>query len=104
MLVRRQQFVDRVLVAEPHLQTLIDFKQRNIFRAQRGEHGGGKNMQGANGETLRIAVPVGTVVRNEAGELLADLAEAGQEVVVARGGKGGRGNAAFASASMSDQS
>ena len=90
---------DVVLVAEPHLQTLIDFKQRNIFRAQRGEHGGGKNMQGANGETLRIAVPVGTVVRNEAGELLADLTEAGQEVVVARGGKGGRGNAAFASAS-----
>jgi len=91
---------DVILVADDRLQTLIDFKKRSHFRAERGGHGGGSNMQGANGESLRIRVPVGTVARNEAGDLLADLLAAGQQVVVARGGKGGRGNASFASAAQ----
>lgn len=91
---------DVILVADDRLQTLIDFKKRSHFRAERGGHGGGSNMQGANGESLRVRVPVGTVVRNEAGDLVADLMTAGQEVVVARAGKGGRGNASFASASQ----
>ncbi|MCW5883064.1 MAG: GTPase ObgE, partial [Anaerolineae bacterium] len=91
---------DVILVADDRLQTLIDFKKRSHFRAERGGHGGGSNMQGANGESLRIRVPVGTVVRNEAGDLVADLMTPGQEVVVARAGKGGRGNASFASASQ----
>ena len=90
---------DVVLVADKRLQTLIDFKRRAYFSAERGGHGGGSDRQGANGETLRIAVPVGTVVRDDEGNLLADLTEPGQELVVAQGGKAGRGNAAFASAS-----
>lgn len=90
---------DVLFVADERLQTLIDFKRRSHFRAERGGHGGGKDMQGANGESLRIPVPVGTVIRDEAGHLIADLVAPGQTVVVARGGKGGRGNAAFASSS-----
>lgn len=91
---------DVVLVADPQLNTLIDFTRRAHFRAGRGEHGSGKNMQGANGETLRVRTPVGTVVRDaETGDLLADLTTPGQEVVVAKGGQAGRGNAAFTSSS-----
>src|SRR5687768_17096328 len=90
---------DVVLVASKRLQTLIDFKRRSKFNAERGGHGGRSNMQGANGADLRIAVPIGTVVRNEEGNLLADLVEDGQELIVAQGGRAGRGNAAFASSS-----
>lgn len=90
---------DVVLVADTSLQTLIDFKQRAYFKAERGGHGGGSDRHGANGKPLRIQVPVGTVVREEDGALIADLTVEGQEVVVARGGRGGRGNATFASAS-----
>ncbi len=85
------------LVADAGLNTLIAFKRRQHFRAERGMHGGGKNKQGRNGQDLRIPVPVGTVVRDaETGELLADLVADGQEVIVAHAGKGGRGNAVFA--------
>lgn len=88
---------DVVLVASNHLATLIDFKKRSHFRAGRGGHGGSNNKQGARGESLEIRVPVGTMVRDdESGELLADLIEDGQRVVVVQGGRGGRGNAAFA--------
>ncbi len=90
---------DVVLVADNQLNTLIDFKHRNRYKADRGEHGGGSDKQGRGGETLSLRVPVGTVVRDDEGNLLADLVEPGQEVVVAQGGKGGRGNAAFANAS-----
>ncbi|MFN8472474.1 MAG: GTPase ObgE [Anaerolineae bacterium] len=90
---------DVVLVADNQLNTLIDFKHRSHFKAQRGEHGGGSDKQGAGGESLELRVPVGTVVRDDEGGLLADLVEPGQRVVVAQGGKGGRGNAAFANAS-----
>jgi len=86
-----------ILVADKGLNTLIAFKRRQHFRAERGMPGGGKNKQGRNGNDLRITVPVGTVVRDaETGELLADLVADGQEIIVARGGKGGRGNAVFA--------
>ncbi|MFN8499523.1 MAG: GTPase ObgE [Anaerolineae bacterium] len=90
---------DVVLVADNQLNTLIDFKHRTRFKAQRGEHGGGSDKQGRGGESLELKTPVGTVVRDDEGNLLADLVEPGQRVVVALGGKGGRGNAAFASAS-----
>lgn len=86
-----------ILVADEGLNTLIAFKRRQHFRAERGGHGGGKNKQGRNGADLHIRVPVGTVVRDaETGEVLADLITDGQEVIVAHGGKGGRGNAVFA--------
>jgi GTP-binding protein len=87
-----------VLQVDPQLNTLIHFKKRSHFKAERGVHGGGKDMAGAGGKDTIIPVPSGTVVRNaETGALLADLTEPGQQVIVARGGRGGRGNAAFKS-------
>ncbi|NPA16705.1 MAG: GTPase ObgE [Aquificae bacterium] len=89
---------DVVMVADPRMTTLMDFKHRIHFKAERGQHGSGGNKHGRKGEDLIIRVPVGTVVKDaETGELIADLTEAGQKVVVARGGKGGKGNAAFKS-------
>jgi len=81
------------------LNTLAAFKNKVHFRAERGAHGGGANKTGANGEHLRIPVPPGTLVRNgESGELIADLTLPGEEALALRGGRGGRGNAAFRSA------
>ena len=89
---------DVILYADPGMNTLVAFRRKRHFKAGRGGHGGGQNRQGAAGKDCRIPVPVGTVVRDaETGQILADLVEPGQEVVVARGGRGGRGNAAFAS-------
>ncbi len=86
-----------IFKATVHLSTLLDFRYRRHFRAQRGQHGRGKRQAGKKGEDLIIPVPVGTVVRDaETGEILADLVEDGQEVIVARGGRGGRGNWHFA--------
>ncbi len=86
------------LIADPHLNTLISFKGRRHFKAQRGGHGKGKNMQGQKGEDVFLTVPPGTVVRDaETDQVLADLTTAGQKALVARGGRGGLGNAAFAS-------
>ena len=88
---------DVYLVVNPHLNTLVAFKRQRHFKAQRGEHGRGKNQTGRSGEDLVIEVPPGTVVRDaKTGEFIADLTEPGQKVLVARGGRGGRGNAAFA--------
>ena len=80
------------LVADRNLNTLIQFKRRQHFRAEAGGHGLGKGMQGKRGEELLIRVPPGTVVRDaETGVLLADLVEDGQRVVVAEGGRRGKG-------------
>lgn len=88
---------DVVLVADASLRTLAPFRRRRIFRAENGANGRGAKMKGRDGAPLEIRVPVGTIVRVEGEEaVLADLAEAGQRVVVARGGRGGRGNARFA--------
>ncbi len=85
-----------IMRVDPQLNTLIHFKYRSHFKADRGEHGGVKNMTGANGETVIIPVPPGTVVRHaETGALIADLMQPGQEVIVAHGGHGGRGNISF---------
>ncbi len=89
---------DVYLVVDPHLNTLLPFRKRIHFKAERGEHGKGKNQHGRSGRDLYIPVPPGTLVYDaETGELLADLTEPGQKVLVARGGRGGRGNAAFKS-------
>ncbi|MCS7221033.1 MAG: GTPase ObgE [Anaerolineae bacterium] len=86
------------LVADPSLNTLVHFRQQVHFRAERGAHGRGKEQHGRNGADLFVPVPLGTVVYDDAtGELLADLVKPGQKVLVARGGRGGRGNAAFKS-------
>ncbi len=88
-----------VLYVDPGLNTLFHLQHNVHHRAERGDHGGGANRTGANGPDLRLAVPRGTLVRNaDTGELLADLMHVGQEFVVARGGRGGRGNAAFKTA------
>jgi GTP-binding protein len=86
-----------VLRADEGLSTLLDFRYRRVFRAQRGGHGEGGNRTGRSAPDLVIPVPVGTVVKDAAtGQVLADLTRHGQEAVVARGGRGGRGNARFA--------
>jgi GTP-binding protein len=78
-------------------QTLIDQKYQQLYRAGRGEHGRGKEQHGAAGQDLIIKVPLGTVIRDtETGEVLADLTGEGQQALAAQGGKGGRGNARFA--------
>ena len=88
---------DVYLVVNPHLSTLLRFHRRVHWRAPSGGHGRGQGMRGRRGRDLLIEVPPGTVVYDaESGELLADLTEPGQRVLVARGGRGGRGNAAFA--------
>ena len=87
---------DVVIEADPNLSTLQDFRYRTRYRAGRGEHGSGNNRTGAEGEDVVLRVPVGTLVREaETTELLADMTQPGQREVVARGGRGGRGNAFF---------
>jgi GTP-binding protein len=86
-----------ILRADPQLWTLLDFRYQQHYRAERGQHGQGKNRTGRNGADLVLRAPVGTVVRDATrGEWLGELTEAGQDLIVARGGRGGRGNAAFA--------
>ena len=81
-----------------NLNTLIDFRYRQHYKAERGKDGMGKNRSGPGGQSVIIKVPVGTQVLDEEGEnLLADLTEAGQKIVIARGGDGGHGNARFKS-------
>ncbi len=80
------------------LNTLSSFRNRKVFKAQPGGSGSGGNRTGKDGEDLIIPVPPGTVVFNaEQGTILADLTEDGEEFIAARGGRGGRGNARFAS-------
>lgn len=88
---------DVTFVVNPRLNSLTPFHKKVHFRAGNGGRGDRQNMTGANGESLRLDVPPGTVIRDaETGELLADLTEAGQEVTLLKGGRGGRGNARFA--------
>lgn len=87
-----------ILRADPHINTLLAFKHKVHFKAQPGQSGGKNERHGADGKDLVIRVPVGTVVKLlHTGEVLADLDEPGKEIVVARGGEGGRGNAHFKS-------
>jgi len=83
--------------ADRNLATLLDYKYRNLWKAERGQHGKGKNMTGASGDDVTLPVPPGTVVRDATtGEVLGEAMEPGQPILVARGGRGGRGNARFA--------
>lgn len=87
-----------ILRADPHLNTLLKFKHQIHFKAPHGQPGGKNNRHGADGQDLIVSVPVGTVVKAlHTGEVLADLSVPGQELVVARGGEGGRGNTHFKS-------
>jgi GTP-binding protein len=90
---------DVIAVAVEALNTLIDFRYRQHFKAERGHHGMGANRTGAGGKDLVIAVPVGTLILAEDKEaVIADLSQPGARIVLAKGGRGGRGNARFKSA------
>ncbi len=83
--------------ATPNLNTLVDYRYRQHFKADAGEAGSRQKMHGAAGEDVVLNVPCGTVVRDaETGELVADLVEEGKRVMVARAGRGGLGNVHFA--------
>src|SRR5438874_11144654 len=111
---RREKFVPRggpsggdggnggniYLVADLHENTLLKFRFNHIFRAERGRHGEGSNRHGRSGEDLEIRIPVGTAVHDdETGELLHDFVDPNERVLMAKGGRGGHGNAHFASSS-----
>ena len=89
---------DVYIVANSSMNTLQSFRRQVHFRAERGRHGGGTRKVGASGEDLLVPVPVGTIARlAETDTVVADLVSDGQQALVARGGRGGRGNAAFKS-------
>ncbi len=89
---------DIILEATSDLTTLYELSFTKVLKAQNGENGMPKDMIGANGESLTVFVPVGTLVYDfESDKLLADLDESGQRFVIAKGGRGGRGNARFVS-------
>ena len=90
---------DVILRADKQLSTLLDFRYQQHYRAERGQHGMGKNRTGRAGADLVLRVPPGTVVKDaDTDEFLGELLEDGDELVVAKGGRGGRGNAAFTTA------
>jgi GTPase len=89
---------DVALVADPDLRDLSRFRPNQRFKASRGESGRGGGRDGANGPDIVLAVPVGTQVADEDGNVIADLAVPGARFVAARGGSGGRGNRRFATA------
>ncbi|HWC42991.1 MAG TPA: GTPase ObgE [Actinomycetota bacterium] len=86
---------DLVLVADPGVGTLVEYHFHPHQRAGRGAHGQGSNRKGADGDSRTLPVPIGTLVRDAGGELLADLDRPGAKFLAARGGRGGRGNAAL---------
>jgi GTP-binding protein len=111
MAFRREKFVPRggpsggdggrggdvVMVASPHHNTLLHFRFNPEHQAQRGRHGEGSNRTGKDGFSIELPVPIGTVVYDEAtGEAVHDFTENGERFVIARGGRGGRGNQHFA--------
>lgn len=108
---RREKYVDKggpaggdggkggdvYLIADENMSTLMDFKYKSVFKADSGENGGIKNCHGRCAKDLYIKVPVGTVVKDaKSGNIIADLIHHEQKVLVAQGGRGGRGNARFA--------
>ncbi|WP_427052234.1 GTPase ObgE [Paenibacillus sp. TC-CSREp1] len=88
---------DIIFRVDEGLRTLMDFRYQRHFKAPRGEKGRNKSQHGANAENMIVRIPPGTVIIDEdSGEVLADLTRHGQQVVVAKGGRGGRGNIRFA--------
>ena len=86
-----------IFVATNSLSTLLDLRYYREYKAQNGEKGHAKKMHGADADDLVIRVPVGTCVYDDTGNIIADLTKDGQRAVIAKGGRGGRGNARFAS-------
>ncbi|HEX3031946.1 MAG TPA: GTPase ObgE, partial [Bacillota bacterium] len=87
-----------IFVVDEGLRTLVDFRYQRHFKAEAGANGASKNQHGPQGESLVVRVPMGTVVKDaETGEVLAVLVDPGQQEIIAKGGRGGRGNSRFAS-------
>ena len=110
---RREKYVDKggpaggdggdggsvYFVATSDMSTLLDFTHKTVFKAQRGENGKNKNCHGKNGDDLYIKMPVGVIVKDlKTNKLIADLNKDKKTVLIAKGGRGGRGNARFATA------
>ncbi len=110
---RREKYVDKggpaggdggrggdvYFIADENMSTLLDFKIKSVYKAQSGENGGIKGMHGACAKDLFIKVPMGTIVRDtKTGKIIADFTQHEQKVLIAKGGRGGRGNARFATA------
>ena len=88
---------DIILLSDPHMNTLLKFRYNPEYRAERGGHGEGSNCHGKDGTDNTVTLPVGTVVYDlTTGEKLWDFDKPGMEVIAAKGGRGGRGNARFA--------
>lgn len=88
---------DVILLVDPNMTTLLDFTYKRKYVAERGSDGSSAKCYGKDGKTLTIKVPMGTVVKDElSGKIMADLAHAGDKYVIAKGGKGGKGNVKFA--------
>ena len=86
-----------ILKTDPNLFTLLDFRYKKKYKAQNGEPGGSSRKDGKSGNDVIIKIPVGTIVKNaETGKLIFDLNQSDQEVILAEGGKGGKGNSNFA--------
>ncbi|WP_395318966.1 GTPase ObgE [Fructilactobacillus frigidiflavus] len=91
-----------IFTVDPGMSTLMDFKYKKLFKAKNGGNGGNKRMTGASADDLIIRVPEGTTIFNTAtNKVIADLTKPGDEAVIARGGRGGRGNTHFATAKNS---
>jgi len=87
---------DVIVRGDDNLATLLDYTYRDAWTAERGEHGMGANKTGRSGGDIVLPVPPGTVIRERDGEILGEILRHGDEIVVARGGRGGKGNAFFA--------
>jgi len=88
---------DVILLADPNMTTLLDFTYKRKYKAERGVNGSGAKCYGKNGEDLIIKVPMGTVIRDvDTNKIMVDLSHVGDKFIIARGGKGGKGNAKFA--------
>lgn len=86
-------------VVDPDSNTLVDFRFKKKFKAQNGENGSGSNCYGKSGESIYIKVPIGTIIKDaQTGQVVADLSEIGQKELVLPGGRGGKGNSHFATA------
>jgi GTP-binding protein len=90
---------DVTIVADSNIPTLLRYERHPVWKAPGGTHGEGELRHGKAGDDVELSVPMGTIVKDTEGIVIADLVEEGQQVLVARGGKGGRGNAAFVSPS-----
>lgn len=89
---------DIIVIADEHIHTLMDFRYQRTYTSQRGAHGKGSNMTGKNADDVWIRMPIGTIIKEEkSGKILADLVSPGEKVIIAKGGRGGRGNARFSS-------